>query len=389
MTADHNDFDEFVLFAAAGTATVMAVASAVAVADLRSVGGSANNAGTPEAHPPAASDASASPGAPTPPVPTRCAVQRLPIPGGEPKSLVTGGDRTGRYILGRAYPVRGHNERHPLLIWDNGTPTTLSMPGNDEQFTDINSNGTAVGGSFGGDDVEVPYIYRNGAVSRLAVQGSARANAIGEQGHVVGLRRTGGKDTPRPVVWRDTGAPAVDLAVPAGWEGEATDVDADGTIVGWLTRGPGLDFRGYVWAPDGTGRFLPLPTVDGTPASAFAPRRIHNGLVVGRVTKTVDTGFAVLVAVLDLRTEAVTLLPATAAGGATNSLGWSTAGGPTSHQLITPAGPVELPHLVSTPTDPQSVGSTLVGWMSEDGRVLAGQAVDATGEIQAVAWRCT
>jgi hypothetical protein len=332
-------------------------------------------------------DTSPSPSSAVPALPRQCVIERLPLPGKQPKSVVTGGDRTGRYLLGRAYDGTGYQARHPILIWDDLQPRVLSMPGEDEALNDINSSGVAVGSSFTGTDTETPWVYQNGKVSKLTVQGSATATAIGEQGVVVGTRRTSSRAAV-PVAWRSTTGPAVDLPLPGkGWEGEAMDVDADGTVVGRVRSAVTAETQGYVWLPDSTARLLPLPTIDGVPAVAFFPSSIAQGRVVGVAHKPFDGGFEVVVVVLDLRTGEF-LPPAQARYGAGNSLGWVAGGSKQGYVLASANEHTALPRLPAPRPDtpPFSVDIRTV---SEDGHVIGGQVPDATGEIQAVVWRCT
>src|SRR3954466_10344111 len=110
----------------AGTATaVVLVAVPVAAGALRPGGppavvtmdGSALLAGT------------ASVVAQPPPAPTACTIAKLPVPKGE-MSLVTGGDPTGRYLVGRSYPT-GTGTR-PILIWHDGVVRQVDIPGDDQ-----------------------------------------------------------------------------------------------------------------------------------------------------------------------------------------------------------------------------------------------------------------
>src|SRR5262245_31395701 len=66
------------------------------------------------------------PPVPPPPVPTSCVAAQLPVPAGYPaKSIVSGGDPTGRYIIGRGYPGIANPDApmYGALLWDNGAVT--------------------------------------------------------------------------------------------------------------------------------------------------------------------------------------------------------------------------------------------------------------------------
>ena len=242
---------------AGGTAiaTVAAVvASAVAAGGLRSTAGPEDLSVTGTAASSTKPDA-----------PATCRVDRLPVPAGHPRSLVTGGDPSGRFIVGRAYASRGFVAKHPLLIWDDGKPATVDMPGDDELFHDINSAGVAVGAAFTGHDTQSAYVYRDGKLSRLpAPAGTVEARAVGEDGTIVGNLGRGGPEEPRvPLLWRDPTAQPERIPLPPGFpEGEAIDVDTDGTVVIMVSsagsRGPDGGDHAYVRHPDGTGTLLPF-----------------------------------------------------------------------------------------------------------------------------------
>lgn len=200
-------------------------------------------------------DRSAEPSRPAPP--TGCVIERLPIPGEHPMSLVTGADPTGRFILGRSYPSRAAGA-YPVLIWDDGRATRITLPGVDQSLTDVTTTGVAVGAGWDDQGPE-PYLVRNGRVTRLPVTGSANARAINEAGQIVGTR-----DGRQPVLWPAAGSAPVDLPLPGpDWRGEAVDIDEDGTVVGVISTADGRTEQGYLWLPDRTGRVLPGPTVRG------------------------------------------------------------------------------------------------------------------------------
>jgi hypothetical protein len=363
----------------AGVLTAVAMTTAYVLA--------AQPASTPPPVPSTATASSTSASPPGPLFPGRCAIDRLPIPGNPPRSLVTGGDRTGRYLLGRAYASAGFVKKHKIVVWDNGQPTALDMPGEDERLSDINSAGVAVGNSFSGD-TEVPYIYRDATVTKLNAQGSSEPSAIGEQGVIVGFRTLPSSDT-RPVVWRTPNGPQADLSLPAGYHsGRAIDVDDDGTIIGSVNGG-GDDTRGIAWTLDGTGRLLPLPTIDGAPALFLYPNSIHHGVVAGVAGKAEGTSVENIPVLYDLRTNRFTVLPQRMGYEAANTLGW--VAGQMGHSLVLAAPTAQTPLPGLTTAQPTGRLADLVVSMSEDGRVLGGQASSNGDPLQyeAVRWRCT
>ena len=168
--------------------------------------------------------------------PKSCSVQRLPLLDGEPMSLVTGADPTGRFIVGRTYPD-DHQGSYPILIWDNGKPSRIVLPGADQALNDVTTTGVAVGSGWG-DDGPVSYIYRDGKVSPLPATGSSQAEAINDAGQIVGSRERGEAGT-QPVIWSSSSAQPVDLPLPGPKStGQATDIDEDGTVVGTVWENP-------------------------------------------------------------------------------------------------------------------------------------------------------
>jgi hypothetical protein len=100
--------------------------------------------------------------------PTECKIERLQEPEGSTMSIVTAADPTGRRIASRGYPDGGDFKRS-VVIWDDGMPTRVDIPGEDQLLRDINTAGVAVGASFDPQTFGplTPWIYRNGKVSAL------------------------------------------------------------------------------------------------------------------------------------------------------------------------------------------------------------------------------
>lgn len=201
----------------------------------------------------ATSTVSAAPVPTGPALPTRCTPQRLPIPDGYPKkAVVNGGDPTGRFIVGRVYPTAMQPQP---VIWDNGAPTVLNMPGLDADLYDINSSGVAVGFAFVSDLKTAAYVYHDGQRTRLKGD-NAQALAINESGVIVGTLGTLDKDglsLTRPVVWRSPSAEPEALPLPPGFSlGYPAAIEDDGTIVGGAMRELFDPERVLMWGPDGS-----------------------------------------------------------------------------------------------------------------------------------------
>jgi uncharacterized membrane protein len=324
--------------------------------------------------------------APAATAPTRCTLDRLPVPGGAPMALVSGADPTGRYIVGRSYPKSGG---YQAVIWHDGTARNVMLPGDlEELLQDVNSTGTAVGWSYaGGRDADagpVPYVYHDGKVSELRGVRRGSAYAINDAGAIVG------DDAGHAaLVWPSATAKPIRLPVPAGTsEATARDIDEDGTTVGTINGA-----RPYVWFPDGTHRELPLPSLDGVQATTGQVFSIHNGWATGVATnglgrKGIATKNAKMGAVRwNVRTGEVRVIVALKVFGSTvNAQGWQVGTDQRGRAvLVAGAATVVLPDLASHQPDGLS---TIATTLSDDGRTIAGQSDDATGTIQAVVWRC-
>lgn len=225
--------------------------------------------------------------APRPAGPTGCTVTRLPTDGVD-KAIVSGGDSSGRWLLGRLYSGQS-GSRYPQVIWKDGRIAERPrMPGADGSFDDINTAGVAVGSAFQGEEIQ-GYAFHDGRVTALK-GGRGQATAISDAGVVVG--GLGSYLELAAARWDSVDAEPVKLKVPAGTrESQAVDVDEDGTILGTLTgRDATAPQTGYLWLPDGTSAYMPLPVVDGVRADAFWPESIRNGWVAGRSVEDAADG---------------------------------------------------------------------------------------------------
>ncbi|MEU4163568.1 hypothetical protein [Actinoplanes sp. NPDC026670] len=319
-----------------------------------------------------APDQVAGPGRP----PVSCAMQELT---GVPSSVVRGSDPTGRHLAGRTEPVAG------AVLWQDGRGTAVELPGaGPAAMTAVNRSGTAVGWRFAKDgQVEpVPFVYREETATPLPGVEHGSPHAINDAGTIVG------ESAGLPVRWSSATSDAVRLAVPPGTvEGVAIDVDEDGTIIGTV------DWKGFVWRPDGTQAALPLPDLGGEKTTMSTVFGIRNGWVVGsvQVTERPPAGGASVVvlksapALWNVRTgetrvfESAKLEPTavTAEGwlvGTEAGRGPVLVAGDTTLDLPVPEGAMAA-------ADSQFT-------VSDDGRTITGLIVDASATRRSVIWHC-
>jgi uncharacterized membrane protein len=376
-------------YAGAAVVTAFAVAGASFAGGLIT-GDTPQNAATHSAVKPKPSASKA----PTPKLnpPTSCTIDQLPVPDQEPMALVSGGDPTGRYIVGRTYPKAGG---YQAVIWHDGEVRKVLLPddGLEEGLEDVNSSGTAVGWSFApsdedADQGQVPYVYRNGKVSKLPGVLRGSANAINDAGTIVG--ESGSGDA---LLWTSATAKPTRLAVPSrASESSAADIDEDGTVVGTVDGLP------YVWLPDGSQHQLPLPNLGGRPALDATVHSIRNGWATGVATNgggaigakargEQGKGEALSEAVRwNVRTGEVREYAGLLAGAnAVNAQGWQAGVDEQGNAVFVADKTTKLPSLAGQKKQPLA---NIASSLSDDGRTIGGQSDDATGTIQAVVWRC-
>jgi hypothetical protein len=316
-----------------------------------------------------------------PPPPAGCAIERLAEQAGWSMSIVTGADRTGRYIVGRGYPSDpGGDFRRFVVVWFNGVPTPVEVPGADQQLADVNAFGVAVGFSFDAATFApmTPWRYRGGEVTALPGVASGEAWAVNDRGDVAGTSRSGGTV---PVWWPATGGGPVELALPAGaLGGEARDIDEDGTVAGFYADADFVD-HGIAWRPDGSIVELTPPAGLGPETRAFG---IRNGWVFGLTTGG-PSGFLPLR--WHLPTGEVREFPQLdIAPQSVNRFGWLVGGDVAGRALfVADESDLSLPGL----TDPPSGLGDLAIAVSDSARIIAGQASDPAGALRAVRWSCS
>jgi hypothetical protein len=311
--------------------------------------------------------------------PRDCRVARLPTDGVD-KALVTGGDPSGRWLVGRLYP-EGSPATRRLVVWRDGKiDNTVGVSGSDDSFTDINSRGVAVGSGFA-PGIR-PYHYRDGKVRGLA-GGEGTAVAINDTGVVVGA--LGPLYEGRPVRWASATAQPQRLPLPAGVPvGDAIDIDEAGNVLGTITAN-GKESTGYLWLADGSARRMPLPESDGRRADAFWPAAIRNGWVVGRSVIDTEDARSFRYYRYRIATGTYEELPAGSGMPARVAANGWVAGEARRPALTTGAGATTLlPGYSGAKGEQQYVVESL----SDDGRVVAGYSAGGEVDNHPLVWRC-
>lgn len=244
-----------------------------------------------------------------------CPVAELPVPAGMKDVTAGGVDPTGRYIVGNA--VTGQDFR-PVL-WTDGRPQALPVPGKSVQVTAVNAGGVAVGLVEDGRQ-EYVFRYEAGRYTRLRtppgdwhVYPTPAINAAGDV--VINAEprgNSGGKDS-IVLLWRAGSTSAVRLPLPDG--ANAYDITDDGTVVGAMYK-QGVAQAAYAWDQRGNGRKLAAPA--GETAAAYTAQ---GDWAAGGLWPSQSA------ALWNLRTGEVTQLTVDGPGDAVNAAGWVVANG--------------------------------------------------------------
>ncbi|GAA2329276.1 hypothetical protein [Dactylosporangium salmoneum] len=345
---------------------------------------SAPPAGTPTTTPASTQRPSVPPAVPNAPVPTSCRAERLPE-NGNGQTLMTAADPTGKIFYGLTDPSGGDQA---VVRWQDGKLTKVPVPGAYPTVSAVNANGLAAGYS-GGRDQEKAFLLRDGRIVDLPRPEDIEPVGINSYGDVVG--HWIGSAHARPAVWRDLSAEPEFLPLPEGavW-GEPKAIADDGTVVGVVSFGS--QQWAYAWAPDGTPRRLAVP--EGTPITPTGGPNPGPSVVAewargdwasGMVAKYTDRAQPVR---WNLRTGKVEGLSGiTIPGGPVNGLGW-VAGETTDGHGVLLAGGKRIP-LPDAYGYHGRVPANTPSFVSDDGRVVAGQSFDTHGAYHAVLWRCS
>lgn len=326
--------------------------------------------------------------------PTSCALHRLPLPVGTRNVEVTGGDPSGRYLLGRVLP--GATAPVPgaphVVVWHDGRVESAPRHPGGLKLSDVNSSGVAVG-SAGAYPAAPPSVYRSGVVSPLPGARFGVATAINENGTIAGVSFVGTDERAVALRWASATAKPVVLPLPAGYTLRSVNgIDEDGTVVGVASTSADAPV-GYVWRPDGIGYRLPRPPeTERLVVTGYEAADIRDGRVAVNGWVSDDDGERVMfwtfqydVRAGQYRQVGPWMSYRWVYAAAVNAAGWFAGGGGLDTawpSLVTDDGFQELPRL-TTPTDFDTVARTV----SDDGRVIGGTA-SRGDDSEPIVWRC-
>jgi hypothetical protein len=158
-------------------------------------------------------------------------------------------------------------------------------------------------------------------------------------------------------------------------------------------RSNGIE-QAYMWAPDGAVHQLPVPEIDGGPATASRAFRVYAGWATGIAARGVAKAGApapmgaTATVRWNLRTGEVQVIPGLDGPvEGVNAYGWMVGSDPKGHAvLVSDAGTITLPSLAS----PVQASDNIASVVSDDGRTIAGQSVlgDRDRTVRAVVWHC-
>lgn len=311
-----------------------------------------------------------------------CAVTRLPT-GGVKKAVATAGDPSGRWAAGRLYSTKGHPTE--TVVWKDGAiDRRMALPGDDADIVDLNSSGAGVANGYIDGEHQVAFRYANGDFTRLRGT-DVGASAMNEAGVIVGGM---GDLATVPIRWKSATASPEKLPLPPGaTEGGASDIADDGTIVG--SAGPERKTTGYLWLPDGTGHYLPLPKMrDGKRATAFAPQSISNGWVSGNaILETPDSTSFTPVRYRIATGEYETFSTEIWQAGAVSADGWTVGEGRNSPVVADGARTAVLPVYGAKSKQPGDTSYDIRA-ISADGHVVIGYKAGPDLGNDPLMWTC-
>ncbi|MFD8922449.1 hypothetical protein ACFV0Y_32205 [Streptomyces sp. NPDC059569] len=213
-----------------------------------------------------------------------CVREQLAVPAGAYRAEVYDADPTGRFQVGY---MMDQDFVYHMVRWADGVPEDLGTARTGA--TGINAHGDIVGSEFDSETYRsAGWLYRNGAFTELpgvAPGFDTLPTAVNEDGTVSGASGAPG-ERPVPVVWTADGE-VRPLALPPGDAGgRGTDIDADGTVVGWTAGASDAPTHAARWNPDGTVERLPEHRPG--PETGSAAEAVAGGTVLGSEVYATD-----------------------------------------------------------------------------------------------------
>jgi hypothetical protein len=237
--------------------------------------------------PPTSPVPSASPASPTPASPTSArasATSTLAPPLGQ----CTIGSDPHPWVNRRPWVMIDDSWR--VAVYLEGSVAVRWIDGSSERIRDVPAGLMVANASRSGDFAGVTnhndkaWVYHDGRFTRLTMPPDGFGIAVSDMndaGDIVGVVQFNGPVSHRAVVW-PAGHPDQPriLAGPNTMRSRASGIAADGTVVGDVFADQTI--APYLWHPDGTGEYLPLPAEWTT--SAQAPWGSGQGGAVGSLT---------------------------------------------------------------------------------------------------------
>ncbi|MFE3144617.1 hypothetical protein [Streptomyces scopuliridis] len=206
-----------------------------------------------------------------------CVREQLAVPAGTHRAGVYDSDPTGRFQVG--YTMDQDFVYH-LIRWTDGVPEDLGTARTGA--TGINAHGDIVGSESDPETYRsAGWLYRNGEFTELpGIEPGfdTQPTAVSEDGTVAGASGAPGQ-RPVPVVWTPAGGVRPLDLPPGGSGGRGTDIDDDGTVVGWTDSGTDTATHATRWSPDGTVQRLPEHRPG--PETGSTAEAVRGGTVLG------------------------------------------------------------------------------------------------------------
>ena len=231
-----------------------------------------------------------------------CQMRFLPVPVAAESGSVTGGDHTGRFLVGQATVFDGTASVLESLLWTDGRLQTLDTsalaPNIGVNVTDVNSNGAVVG--YRTTDVITfhtdAWVRRSGRYALLPglkPNDATTAIAINSAGDIIGtdVDPSVSPAVSHAVIWpADRPGTVRELKIDGASPPRAMgiDIDDDGTALVMLGTVTAPDQRPYIWPARGQGYPLAGPAGTTLPYA----NALHGGWVAGSALRDAGGGFS-------------------------------------------------------------------------------------------------